>query len=101
MTHIYKFGHVINNELQSIVVFFGSKLSLNELFKNEPENKIFEGLFSPEEIHNIVEKNIPVNEEIIVLSIESNLSVSGSFNFICCSMNIEYNHWRYFFKSLI
>lgn len=60
MTHIYKFGHVINNELQSIVVFFGSKLSLNELFKNEPENKIFEGLFSPEEIHNIVEKNIPV-----------------------------------------
>jgi hypothetical protein len=62
MTHIYKCGHLdINNQLVKLFVFFGSTTTtLNELFVAEPENSIFDGVFSPEEKHSIVEKSIPV-----------------------------------------
>ena len=60
MTYIYKTGHVINNEIQTIFVFFGSnftkddsKTSLDELFKNDPENQIFNGIFTREEMSTI------------------------------------------------
>jgi len=62
MTYIYKCGHLdINNQIIKLCVFFGpTTTALNELFVSDPENSIFDGLFTPEEKHTIIEKNIPV-----------------------------------------
>ena len=58
MTYIYKVGHIINNELKKIYVFYGSKTgqdnkTLNKLFIDDPENIAFSDIFSPEEINTI------------------------------------------------
>ena len=62
MTHIYKFGYIINDEIKKIVVFFGSQQkSLDDLFVDDPENTIFDGVFSPDEKHTINEKSIKLD----------------------------------------
>ena len=58
MAHIYKVAHVVNNEIIKIVVFFGA--SESSLYKNDPDNILFNGLFSPEEKDTIREKSTPV-----------------------------------------
>ena len=70
MAHIYKFAHIINNEIKKIYIFFGQKttkvvdsdvdISLDELFTMDPENSIFNGLFRPEDIKDINTKSIPL-----------------------------------------
>ena len=55
---IFKVNKLINkNDIETIYVFFGSRFSdvkgnLNELFKDEPTNKIFDGVFEKSELDN-------------------------------------------------
>ena len=61
---IYKVNY-LNGEhsTQSIFVFYGNSIDVNdpeELFKREPNNKIFKNIFNPQEYDNIKANNIPV-----------------------------------------
>ena len=67
MSNIYKLCHTIDKENTTLYVFYGGKKSiidsgivLNELFKKEPENILFEGIFSEVELKDILDKNINV-----------------------------------------
>ena len=66
---IYKISHVVDNDIKIIFVFLG-KVYVNDkkqddndyddidlLFKNEPENIIFDGVFEEEELEDITEEN--------------------------------------------
>ncbi len=63
MSDIYKIFQTVNNEIEGIYVFIGERLvgkediDVNSLFGLEPENVIFQGIFSPEE-QSLVEKDI-------------------------------------------
>ena len=67
-SHIYKFSDVtIDNKIIKIIVFFGStsvsnedKTRLDDLFKAEPTNPMFDGIFTPENIKDIKAESIPV-----------------------------------------
>ena len=66
MSNIYKLCHTVDKET-TLYVFYGRQQSiidsgivLNELFKREPENILFKGLFSEVELKNILDKNITV-----------------------------------------
>ena len=62
MSDIYKIFQTVNNEIEGTYVFIGERLvgkediDINALFGLEPENVIFEGIFSPEE-QSLVEKD--------------------------------------------
>jgi hypothetical protein len=67
MSNIYKLCHTVDKENTTLFVFYGKKQSiidsgivLNELFKREPENILFEGIFSEVELKDILDKNINV-----------------------------------------
>ena len=60
MSNIYKLCHTVDKENTNLYVFYGKQQSiidsgivLNDLFKSEPENKLFEGIFSEVELKNI------------------------------------------------
>ncbi len=64
---IFKVNHLIDkNKIDTIYVFYGSNLDvdedidLTELFKVEPTNKLFNNIFTQEELQNIKDKDIDV-----------------------------------------
>ena len=64
---IFKVNHLIDkNKIDTIYVFYGSNLDidedtdLTELFKAEPTNKLFDNIFTQEELQNIKDKDIDV-----------------------------------------
>ncbi len=64
---IFKVNHLIDkNKIDTIYVFYGSNLDidedtdLTELFKADPTNKLFDNIFTQEELQNIKDKDIDV-----------------------------------------
>ena len=67
MSNIYKLCHTVDKENTNLYVFYGKQQSiidkgivLNDLFKSEPENKLFEGIFSEVELKDILDNTINV-----------------------------------------
>ena len=69
---IFKVNHLIDkNKIDTIYVFYGAHLDANidltELFETDPTNKLFDGIFTPEELDKIQKEDIDVeflNESI-------------------------------------
>ena len=74
MSQVYKVGYNSNNKVTQIYVFIGARIvnldsdiNLNNLFELEPNNSIFNNVFSPQELVEIKENDIElifVNEQI-------------------------------------
>jgi len=61
----YKFGHLVNNKLTKIYVFMGEQNEdMNLLFKTEPTNPLFAGIFSEEELGSEEDKIVFVAHAI-------------------------------------
>jgi hypothetical protein len=70
MSRTFKLWHIKENSIEKIYVFIGSKLieykseytaeDLDKLFKTNPENNIFNDVFSPEELYTIRENKTPI-----------------------------------------
>ena len=63
----YKIAHVDNNRIKTIYAFIGNPSissgkykHLDKLFLKNPKEKVFEGIFAPEELEEIIENEIPV-----------------------------------------
>ena len=66
ITTIYKVSHIVNNSVKTIYVFIGKphiegkQKQLDKLFQENPEQDVFKGVFSEEELADIEENNIKV-----------------------------------------
>ena len=74
MTDIYKIIYLDKDNVKNLIVFYGKNnkddnKNLVELFNSDPENDLFKGLFSSQEINLITNKNINItfSDEIIYL----------------------------------
>jgi len=72
---IYKVSHVVDNDISTIFVFLGKiyddktdyeNEDIDLLFKNDPNNTIFDGIFQQEELEDIIENNT-----IVIFILES------------------------------
>ena len=83
MFDIFKVNYIVKNEIKKIYVFFGSRklsidgneINLNEeelydLFKKEHNNKIFENIFSEDELKQIMNEEKETHELIINIPLE-------------------------------
>lgn len=73
MTTIYKFGYNVNNEIKKIYVFYGllnkitseavseETIDLTNLFQNDPNNELFNNIFTLDEKDVVLKNNIPVS----------------------------------------
>ena len=68
MSEIYKICYIVDNKIEKIYVFFGHKhltdgrhkIEPKVLFKKEPENPVFDHVFSKDEMKNIRENSIDI-----------------------------------------
>ena len=83
MFDIFKVNYIVKNEIKKIYVFFGSRklsidgneVNLNEeelyvLFKKEHSNKIFENIFSEDELKHIMNEEKETHEITINIPLE-------------------------------
>ena len=70
MTTIYKIGYNVNNEIKKIYVFYGlisktaseyENIDLDNLFQNDPNNELFNNVFTLDEKDLILKNNIPIS----------------------------------------
>ena len=65
---MYKFHYTVDNETKQIYVFSGTSptdegsnnVDLSRLFATEPNNPEFDGIFSPQELEEIMTQEVPV-----------------------------------------
>ena len=107
MSNIYKLCHFVDKEITNIYVFYGKQQSiidsgivLNELFKREPENKLFEGLFSEVETKDILDKNINVEFVSEYIHIDDTIETIKKKLMKNTPINVSFGEIYFFIKKL-
>jgi hypothetical protein len=107
MSNIYKLCHTVDKENTTLYVFYGKQQSiidsgivLNELFKKEPENMLFEGLFSDIEKKDISDKNINVEFVEEYIHIDDTIETIKKKLMKNIKINVSFGEIYFYIKKL-
>jgi hypothetical protein len=107
MSNIYKLCHTVDKENTTLYVFYGKQQSiidsgivLNDLFKSEPENILFQGIFSEVEIKDILDKNIIVEFVAEYIHIDDTIETIKKKLMKNIKINVSFGEIYFYIKKL-
>ena len=89
MLQLFKICHIKNNKIEKIYVFIGVFVTdYNTLFSDDPDNEVFDKIFTKDEKKNIISNSIPVDSEFFI-----SIIVIITYNIVYVNHFLLYQFW--------